>query len=345
MVNDNFHRSGGVPIAIRRISEAVPGVDFCFAGCERSGLAEYVAWIPKGQFERFDLKSSNPARVLIELRRFSKWFAQQHCDLAHCHHRRLSALLALTHLPVLYTSHLAFDYALWFRLLHPGQMTAVTPSVATNLRQTTGQPVITCIGNPIQFPERPPEIDLAKVRRRAVCVARLEPIKGHRFLLKAWKALRDRGHEFELDLVGEGSLRPALEEQVWRDGMGEIIRFRGFREDISAILGESLFAVLASANEGQPTATMEAAAIGRASLLTAVPGSVDLLPPQRRLRNGLAFGQSNELADALLEWFTHPEEVVDEGQRFFEFLKMSSDPVVVGREYKALYEQVIAHPI
>ena len=122
-------------------------------------------------------------------------------------------------------------------------------------------------------------IDLDGVRSRAVCIARLEPVKGHTYLLAAWKLLRDRGYHYELDLVGRGSLRTVLEAQAQRDGTHELIRFLGFNADVSSVIGQGLFAVLVSEVEGQGIVTLEAAAAGRPSLLTAVPGLIDLLPP------------------------------------------------------------------
>jgi hypothetical protein len=82
--------------------------------------------------------------------------------------------------------------------------------------------------------------------------------------------------------------------------------------------------------------------MGRASLLTKSPGSVDVIPPGSRLRNGLTFGDPIETANALEEWFGDAEEVLSEGQRFYEFLKSSSDPSTIASKYKEIYRQIIA---
>jgi glycosyltransferase involved in cell wall biosynthesis len=121
-----------------------------------------------------------------------------------------------------------------------------------------------------------------------------------------------------------------------------LIRFLGFTSNVSAALNNSLFAVLVSEMEGQGIVTLEAAAAGRPSLLTAVPGSIDLLPPDRRLENGVQFGNVEELADVLEEWFARPEDVRDEGKRFFHFLKTSSDPGKIASEYREVYQQILA---
>lgn len=344
LMNDHYYRSSGVAIAIRRIAEAAPAdVEYWFAGCGSKEYQEDLSWIPAERYRCFDLKNSNPVRVLVELLRLKAWLKSNQCELVHCHHRRVTALLQLVGIPVLYTGQLAFPYAAWFRLLGPRFSTAITPSVARNLKETTGREPIACIGNPAGFPGSVPKIDLEEVKRRAVCIARLEPVKGHTHLLSAWKVLHDRGYHYELCLVGEGSLRADLEAQARRDGIEVLVRFCGFTSDISTYVADSLFAILASEIEGQGIVTLEAAALGKASILTAVTGSIDLLPPNRRLPNGVPYGDPIALADAIEQWFLNPEEAIREGERFFRFLKASSDPHDIAQGYRRTYKQVLAH--
>ena len=221
-------------------------------------------------------------------------------------------------------------------------MTAVTQSVADNMRQITGLDVLAVIGNPAVFPPSAPAYSWQAVRSRAVCIARLDPVKGHTHLLSAWKLLLQRGYQCELDLVGEGPLRPQLEEQAQRDGIAHLVHFHGFCARPAGIIENSLFAILVSQTEGQGLVTLEAAAAARPSLLTAVPGSIDLLPPDRRLPNGLAFADVPATAAALEEWFAHPEAVADEGKLFFNFLRNSGDSSRIASEYKAVYKSLQA---
>ena len=343
--NDHFYRSSGAAIAIKRIAQALYDVDYYVAGCDNKGFSEDLSWIPAGHYKRFDLTSANPVRVIFELIRFKIWFKEIRCDLVHCHHRRMSALLQMAGVPVLYTGQLVFPCEIWFRWLHPRCMTAITPSVAENLFETTGRRPFACISNPVQFPDAFPQIDINEVRSKAVCIARLETVKGHRHLLNAWKLLCDHGYKYKLDLIGEGSLRPELEEQVRRDGIQDLVRFRGFTADTEAAIQESLFAILVSEWEGQGIVTLEAAAQGRSTLLTAVPGSVDLLPPERLLKNGLEFGNVRQLANALEEWFANHELAIQEGRRFFRFLKMVCDPASIAEKYKAVYREVVERSV
>ena len=46
MMNDNFYRSSGAAIAIRRISQALTDVDCCVAGCVDDGVSEDLSWVP-----------------------------------------------------------------------------------------------------------------------------------------------------------------------------------------------------------------------------------------------------------------------------------------------------------
>jgi glycosyltransferase involved in cell wall biosynthesis len=124
-----------------------------------------------------------------------------------------------------------------------------------------------------------------------------------------------------------------------------MIHFRGFTSEVSNVIANSLFAILISEVEGQGIVTLEAAAMGRASLVTAVPGSVDLIPPKCKLRNGLEFGNVEDTARAIEEWFTHPEEVIRDGEEFFRFLKASSDPCTVARAYTDIYRNIISGAI
>jgi glycosyltransferase involved in cell wall biosynthesis len=341
-MNDHFYRSSGAAIAIRRIAEASDGVDYYIAGCENKGYPEDLSWVPEGRYRRFSLTSANPLRVLRDLRRFRVWFRAMGLNLVHCHHRRVSVLLQLAGLPVIYTGQLVFGQELWFRLLRPKRMTAITKSVAMNLLLTTGRKPIACISNPVDFPAAPPHIDQRTVRFRAVCIARLEPVKGHQHLLAAWKVLRDRGHEYQLDLIGEGSLKANLEAQAKRDGISHLVRFCGFRENVADAIRESLFAVLVSEFEGQGIVTLEAAAAGRPTLLTAVPGSLDLLPPHRVLPNSVDYGNVIELANAIEEWFSKPEQVVEEGRLFFDYLKGECNPAIIAEKYRMVYQRALA---
>ncbi len=64
-------------------------------------------------------------------------------------------------------------------------------------------------------------------------VARLVPAKGHTFLFKAVKPLMKDFPFLRVLVLGEGALRGILEKEVDSLGIGSLVHFAGFREDMS----------------------------------------------------------------------------------------------------------------
>jgi len=164
--------------------------------------------------------------------------------------------------------------------------------------------VIPCGVDPEYF--RPADDPLPGGPFRFVCVASFEEVKGHRFLVDACRVLRDRGLEFDLDLVGEGPRRPSIERQVDESGLRGHVHFLGGqpRPEIARLLRNAHAAVLAShptrdgRREGIPVALMEAMATGLPVVATAISGIPELV---RSDETGLLVpsGDPLALADAL----------------------------------------------
>lgn len=93
-------------------------------------------------------------------------------------------------------------------------------------------------------------------------VGRLEPVKGHRYLLEAFRDLASGFPDLFLALVGEGELSSALRAFARRSGFSDRIRFLGWREDIPALVRAFDLFALPSLNEGMGRALVEAMAAG-----------------------------------------------------------------------------------
>lgn len=92
-------------------------------------------------------------------------------------------------------------------------------------------------------------------------VARLDPIKDHETLLRAFALLQARGstQERELWLIGDGMLREQLESSTERLGITSRVRFLGTRTDVPELLGQmDVFAFSTTADEGFGIAMIEA---------------------------------------------------------------------------------------
>lgn len=115
-----------------------------------------------------------------------------------------------------------------------------------------------------------------------VCVARLSAQKGLPLLLAACGSLKREGRHFTLTLVGDGELRSTLEEQVRREGLSDHVRLVGVKSsaEIRELLERARAFVLPSFAEGLPVVLMEALALGRPVITTAIAGIPELVDDQ-----------------------------------------------------------------
>ncbi len=105
--------------------------------------------------------------------------------------------------------------------------------------------------------------------------------KGHGILLRAVAALRERGMNVELTLIGDGVLRAELERLAARLGLGDGVRFAGALngDDVLRVVSQHALFVLPSLQEGMPRALLEAMALGIPVIATRVGGVSEILEP------------------------------------------------------------------
>ncbi len=117
---------------------------------------------------------------------------------------------------------------------------------------------------------------------RLLTVARCDPLKDQATLLRAFAACRPDGPDWQLQLVGDGPTRPALEALAHDLGLGAAVVFLGRRDDIPELLGQAdLFALSTSAAEGFGIVLIEALAAGLPVLASDVPACREVLDDGR----------------------------------------------------------------
>jgi glycosyltransferase involved in cell wall biosynthesis len=126
------------------------------------------------------------------------------------------------------------------------------------------------------------------------------PIKGAEDLIAA-AALLPRDEPWELRLIGDGPLRSDLEVLVDAHGLGDRVRFLGFKntDELPALFGEIDIMVVPSRVEPRGLVAIEAMAAGAAvvvSSATGVWGPGDVLEHER---SGLVFPTAD--VDALAQ--------------------------------------------
>ena len=109
------------------------------------------------------------------------------------------------------------------------------------------------------------------------CVASVKPGKGVELLIDVAEGLRAREPGLRYVIVGDGVSRPALEADVARRGLGDVVRFHGIEPDARTLYGAFDIAVQASDSEGLPNAVLEPAAAGVAIVATAAGGTSEII--------------------------------------------------------------------
>src|SRR5262244_375078 len=121
------------------------------------------------------------------------------------------------------------------------------------------------------------ELNLDEGAKLIGIVARLQPVKGHRYFIEAAGRIAAVEPKAHFLLVGDGALRREIEEQAARVGVNDRVHLLGDRNDAALIAAGFDVAVLASLSEGLPNAVMEAMAAGAPVVATAVGGTTELV--------------------------------------------------------------------
>jgi len=131
-------------------------------------------------------------------------------------------------------------------------------------------------------------------------VGRLTAIKQHDLFLEAARLIANDDPSAIFLIAGDGELRAALEATARDFGLGDRVRFLGWRRDLTTIYGASDVFLLTSRNEGTPVALIEALAAGLPGVSTDVGGVRDVL----RADTGtvVPFGDAAGLAGAVTQF-------------------------------------------
>jgi glycosyltransferase involved in cell wall biosynthesis len=117
------------------------------------------------------------------------------------------------------------------------------------------------------------ELGLPAETRLVGIVARLVPIKRHEVFLEAAKKIAERDPAVRFVIVGDGERRAAVEEKIRELGLGDRVHILGWKKQLAPVYADLAVLALSSANEGLPTAVIEAQAAATPVVSTNV-GSV-----------------------------------------------------------------------
>lgn len=171
---------------------------------------------------------------------------------------------------------------------------------------------------------------------RLVTAARLEPIKTMELLLDAVALLRRNGVAATLDIVGDGSERPRLEQHAAALALGEAVRFAGWQRDVGSWLRGADCFVLASRSEGLSMTILEAMGHGLPVVATRVGGNSEVILDGTTGRL-VPHGDPAALAAALGDVLGHPEWARRWGQAGRTRVQQEFSLDAMARAYDQLY--------
>ncbi|MFO0752895.1 MAG: glycosyltransferase family 4 protein [Thermodesulfovibrionales bacterium] len=112
-----------------------------------------------------------------------------------------------------------------------------------------------------------------------VSVARLHPVKGLPYLVRACRILKEQRPGLRCAVIGEGRERAALQRMIHEEGLEENVSLLGNRspEEVVRYLSRSRVFVLPSTSEAMPVSLMEALACRVPVVATRVRGIPELV--------------------------------------------------------------------
>ncbi len=269
------------------------------------------------------LEMRGPISALVGLVRFRRLLADQRAEIlqSFLFHANLAGRLAARAARVrrvvagIRVAERAAGWHLRLDRLTAGSVdhfVCVSTDVARFSSQIAGLPAkcISVIPNgidPERFPAPPLEraaLGVPPGRGIVSFIGRLDYQKGLDWLLATAPRWLDAGRAY-LVLVGAGPQEEPLREQAVQLGIGDRVRFLGWRPDAARILAASDLCVLPSRWEGMPNVALEAMASRRPLVATEVEGVCQLLGPDSASQT-VPFGDSQVLIDKILAILSSP---------------------------------------
>jgi L-malate glycosyltransferase len=135
-------------------------------------------------------------------------------------------------------------------------------------------------------------------------VSTLRSVKGVQHFVAAAALVRERASAARFIVIGDGPLRPAIEQQIADLQLGPVFRLLGSQEEIAPYLQAMDIAVLSSESEGFSNSILEYMAAGLPCVATDVGGNREALGDTAGAI--VRPGEPGELAEAILNLVSDP---------------------------------------
>jgi L-malate glycosyltransferase len=279
---------------IKRLGPRITPIVFCLDEVGQLGAELQREGIAVIAFNR------RPGVDLSVSRRMARAIRERQLDVVHAHqytpffYASIAARLSGIRPRVIFTEHgrhypdvVSVKRRLMNRLVFDhlaDEVNAVCEFSARSVREKDGFRRVEVIPNGIDVPRYTADCASARAsvgldasRRYITTVARFHPVKDHRTLLHGFAAVANVRGDVDLLLVGDGPLRPDLEELARALNVDGRVRFMGVRSDVAAILRASDVFAMTSLSEAASLTLLEAMASELPVVVTAVGGNPEIV--------------------------------------------------------------------
>lgn len=143
------------------------------------------------------------------------------------------------------------------------------------------------------------EYSKRKGRLTIISVGRMQKVKRHTMMTEVFSELVRAGFDAQLIFLGDGELRPQVEDCIKRLGIEDRVFLRGITENVESELNNANIYLSASEHEGLPLSVLEAMSCGLPVVSFRAGGTVDIVDEH----NGILCDTDNkkQLSDALIK--------------------------------------------
>jgi len=260
---------------------------------------------------------------------------------------------------VVYTRHSAFPVPAklkyppgrWVNKLvnehYADHIIAVSPAAAENLTDAgISAKKITVMMNGVAPLTRASDEECAALRAElgldpnvftAGILARIEPYKGHLYILEAAEQLKGEGRDFRILIAGTGSFEAEVRRAIAEKKLEREVLFLGFRSDVAKLL--SILDVQLNASYGTETSSLsilEGMSMGLPAIVSSYGGNPCLIDDGE---NGLIFPSrdSAALARALARLMDEPETLKIMQKRAVEIFHERFTGEIFARNVERVY--------
>lgn len=181
---------------------------------------------------------------------------------------------------------------------------------------------------------------LAEGQKSAAIVARLNEVKGHKYLVQAAKILKERGVDAKFFIAGTGEMEEQIRAQIREEGLEDTVILLGFMRDVRPLMDVMDVQVNCSfGTEATSLSLLEGMSLGKPAVVTDFGGNPGVI---RDGVNGFLVPTHDApaLADALQRLFTETELYEKMRSRALEIYQSKFTSEVNTRNIEAVYSEL-----